>query len=379
MKNILILLCTITLFFSCKNETEPIQTQYQINVNAKGVYNGIRSYIVSQGMRNRQINIDTAMVINEEYSFVGNTNSPSIKYLTVDGVRGKLPIILEPGVLNIELDKDNIENSILTESPNNTALKTYNEDYKKFIRQINQNRRQLSLAMRNDDSNKDSLRSILNAKTQEIKNYPFDYINKNPDLDFSLILLESLLQSKPDLKKLKESFNNLEDIIDKNRINKATGSLVEMYIRNEESKQDLSIGKLAPDFTGPSTDGTILRLNDIKGKVTLIDFWASWCKPCRVENPNVVKIYEKYHDKGLEIISVSLDKPGKKSSWTKAIKDDNLQWYHVSNLQFWDDPIAKLYKVRSIPAAFLLDENGKIVAKKLKGKALEDKIASLLK
>jgi alkyl hydroperoxide reductase subunit AhpC len=91
-----------------------------------------------------------------------------------------------------------------------------------------------------------------------------------------------------------------------------------------------------------------------------------------------VKVYEKYHDKGLEIISVSLDKPGKKDAWLKAIKDDNLQWHHVSNLQYWNEPVAHKYQVRSIPATFLIDEEGKIIAKKLRGKALENKIAQLL-
>jgi peroxiredoxin len=143
-------------------------------------------------------------------------------------------------------------------------------------------------------------------------------------------------------------------------------------------KPQVKVGDMAPDFTGQTPEGKTLSLNDIKGKVTIIDFWASWCGPCRHENPNVVRMYNKYHNKGLEIIGVSLDREGQKDRWIKAIADDELTWHHVSNLQFWQDPIAKLYHVRSIPATFILDENGNIVATNLRGQDLENKVAELL-
>ncbi|MBT8296773.1 MAG: TlpA family protein disulfide reductase, partial [Maribacter sp.] len=129
-------------------------------------------------------------------------------------------------------------------------------------------------------------------------------------------------------------------------------------------------------FSAPTPTGEILALNDIKGKATLIDFWAAWCRPCRAENPNVLKVYNKYHDKGLNIIGVSLDKTAE--AWKKAIKDDGLIWHQVSNTAYFNDAIAKMYNVDAIPAAFLLDENGVIVAKNLRGPALEAKVAELL-
>ena len=143
-----------------------------------------------------------------------------------------------------------------------------------------------------------------------------------------------------------------------------------------EIKQS-DVGGQAPGFSAPSPDGTIISLEDAMGKYTIIDFWASWCRPCRAENPNVVRVYDKYHDKGLNIISVSLDKAGQKNRWVKAIADDKMDWFHVSNLKSWQEPIAKMYGVRSIPATFLLDENGTIIGKNLRGAALESKIASL--
>ena len=142
------------------------------------------------------------------------------------------------------------------------------------------------------------------------------------------------------------------------------------------------IGKPAPDFTAPTDDGRTLALKDALGKVTIIDFWASWCGPCRRENPNVVKVYEKYHDKGLEIIGVSLDGNSRQADprglWLKAIEQDKLTWKHVSNLKYFNDPVAQAYNVRSIPATYILDEKGIIVAKNLRGAALEAKIAELL-
>jgi thiol-disulfide isomerase/thioredoxin len=113
------------------------------------------------------------------------------------------------------------------------------------------------------------------------------------------------------------------------------------------------------------------------GKVTIVDFWASWCGPCRAESPNVVKIYKEFHSKGLNIVGVSLDKDAAK--WKKAIADDGLIWNHISNLKYWDEPIAKQYKVEGIPATFILDAEGNIIAQNLTGEELRSKIESLLK
>ena len=136
------------------------------------------------------------------------------------------------------------------------------------------------------------------------------------------------------------------------------------------------IGKPAPNFSAPSPEGKTISLKESLGKVTIIDFWASWCGPCRAENPNVVAMYNELHDKGLNIIGVSLDKDATK--WKEAIAKDKLTWAHVSNLKFWDEPIAKQYNVQSIPATFILDAKGNIVAKDLRGDALKAKVKELL-
>lgn len=137
-----------------------------------------------------------------------------------------------------------------------------------------------------------------------------------------------------------------------------------------------AIGSIAPNFTQNQLDGTPLQLTELRGKVVLIDFWASWCGPCRKANPEVVALYNKYKDQNFEILGVSLDR--NKGAWEAAIQKDNLTWYHVSDLKSWQNAVAQLYGVRSVPQTFLIDENGKIIAHNLKGPALEAAIKKAL-
>lgn len=137
-----------------------------------------------------------------------------------------------------------------------------------------------------------------------------------------------------------------------------------------------SIGAIAPDLAFPDPDGNIRKLSDLRGKVVLLDFWASWCRPCRGENPHVVAMYQKYHDKGFEVFSVSLDRD--KESWKRAIAADGLVWpNHVSDLKYWSSEAARTYGVSSIPSTFLLDQNGRIIAKNLRGEALSNALKQL--
>lgn len=134
---------------------------------------------------------------------------------------------------------------------------------------------------------------------------------------------------------------------------------------------------MAPEFTQADTSGKAVALHDFRGKYVLVDFWASWCGPCRQENPNVVNAYNQYKDKNFTVLGVSLDRPGAKDAWLNAIHKDNLTWTQVSDLKFWDNEVARQYGIRSIPQNFLIGPDGKIVAKNIRGEALSRKVAEL--
>jgi thiol-disulfide isomerase/thioredoxin len=147
--------------------------------------------------------------------------------------------------------------------------------------------------------------------------------------------------------------------------------------KNVDSYSQVIDGSVAPDFTLTTAEGKPMALSSLKGKIVLIDFWASWCGPCRKENPNVINVYKKYHPKGFEIIGVSLD--DKADKWKEAIAKDGLPWFHVSDLKGWQSEVAMLYGVDAIPFTVLLDREGKIIAKGLRAKKLEDKLEEIFK
>jgi peroxiredoxin len=139
----------------------------------------------------------------------------------------------------------------------------------------------------------------------------------------------------------------------------------------------VALGATAPGFAEADTAGKMVSLSSFRGKYVLIDFWASWCGPCRQENPNVVKAFNHYKGQKFTIVGVSLDRPGGKDKWLKAIHNDGLAWTQLSDLKFWDSKAAGLYAVRGIPQNFLLDPNGKIIGKNLRGEDLENKLEEL--
>jgi peroxiredoxin len=147
------------------------------------------------------------------------------------------------------------------------------------------------------------------------------------------------------------------------------------FITMVESMRVTAIGQPAPEIALPNPEGEIVKLSSLQGNYVLVDFWAKWCGPCRAENPNIVRVYNKYKDKGFTVYGVSLDR--NRTDWLKAIEDDNLTWTHVSDLKYWQSEAAQIYNISAIPFSILLDPEGVIIAKNLRGPALEKKMAEI--
>ena len=196
------------------------------------------------------------------------------------------------------------------------------------------------------------------------------FVRTHPQSSLAIYVLQSYAKNDPDAPALRPLFDGLSPAVKGSTGGKAFADKLAIAAKTR-------IGATAMDFTQNDTLGKPVSLSAFRGKYVLVDFWASWCGPCRMENPNVVSAYTKYHPKGFDILSVSLDRPGDKDKWLKAIYADRLAWTHVSDLQFWQNAVAVQYGVGSIPQNFLIDPQGKIIGKGLRGEDLEKKLGEI--
>jgi thiol-disulfide isomerase/thioredoxin len=224
-----------------------------------------------------------------------------------------------------------------------------------------------------DSKRMDSLSAIFEGPYNSIINQSnilmVDKISKNTNMYSSIMAIQAL---DPD--KYSDLYKSLDAGLSKKFPNDKN---VIMFHEVVERMLSTNIGQFAPEISLPSPDGKEIALSSLKGKLVLIDFWASWCGPCRKEMPNVIKIYSKFKNKGFEIYGVSLDQD--KEKWMEAITKDGINWPQVSDLKYWDNVAARIYNVQGIPYTVLIDKDGKIIAKNLRGQELEKKIAEVLK
>ena len=368
MRRLFALLITITLI-SCDQNSD----SYKLTGSAEGFADGTKITVFTIEDKQPKA-IDTLTVENGAFSATyPKSDEIPVNYLRIDELNATILYFPENEDLKATLYKDSIQSSYISGGNQNEVYRGFSEKLREFNKRKQEKVERFKQAQTEQDN---ALVQQIQQENLQLMNeereYRKQFVADNNNSVFAVMLLSEMFSRKTiTAAEANEYIQNLTPKMAALPITQEIKASVETM-----SKSD--IGGLAPNFSAPTPSGEMLSLKDALGKYTIIDFWASWCKPCRRENPNVVSAYNKYHDKGLNIISVSLDRQGQKAQWVKAIEDDKMDWYHVSNLQFWQDPIARMYSVRSIPATFLLDEDGRIIDKNLRGTALHTKLASLL-
>ncbi len=375
MKKIVLSISIIIAIVACNQKPEA----FTINGNLRGdIENGTQVFLRTVGENNQPVDVDTAKVENGKFTFTGAAETPELNYIFIDKLPGYTAVILENGDIELNAQKDSLGLAEIKGTPQNETFADYMDQSKELTLQAQSIQQDMQQAtVKKDTATAKSLQDEMVELQDKYKNFELDYIKSHPDALISALLIDRALGTgSVTAEEAQAMYEKLSPEIKKTKVAVAIQERLEGQKQAEANAKNTTIGAKAPDFTAPTPDGKELALNDALGKVTLVDFWAAWCKPCRAENPNVVSVYEKYHDKGLNILGVSLDRTAE--AWKKAIEDDGLTWQHVSHVAYFNDPIAKLYNVDAIPAAFLLDKNGVIVAKNLRGPALEAKVAELL-
>ena len=314
------------------------------------------------------VEMTKAKLQQSKFSLKGTVKEPVLCYIVF---AGQQPIELF------------VENAIITLKGKKAEPAVYqiegsssHKDFAAFIESFLPQAKQISslantINATEPGAEKDKLTTLYSNKQQDLQKIIDKFIKDKPKSIVSPFILNATYSFNEDIVMLENRYKLLDEKIKKSD----AGIQLEQFIADSRIG---AIGTQALDFTQPDTTGTPVSLSSFRGKYVLVDFWASWCGPCRNENPTVVESFKKFNKKNYTVLGVSLDRPGQKEKWVNAIHEDNLTWTHISDLQFWNNSAALLYKVKGIPQNFLIDPQGKIVAKNLRGPALDAKLCELL-
>ena len=384
--SIVYLLLAFVFIVSCSEEKEKTKKPGSFDYSIKGtITNSKGEYAYLEEIRDKRwITIDSTKLDNGVLEFTGSVDEVDIYRLRFAD-NNFLPLVVNSDPIVFAVDGNNLfESVIFTGSKDNTSY----ADFNKKIMAFNKTHSQLAAML--DSLKKESASSIfatncmnqIKATEAEMKAYVQESITANTGSPIVFSML-SYADWENDFAFIETTTTAIKQ---KQPTYKYTESLVtsvsqyKTYLAQKAAKEKgnpAAVGMEAPEFVLPDTKGKMVRLSSYRGKYVLLDFWASWCGPCRQESPNVVKAYQRFKGKKFDILSVSLD--DNKDKWLGAIEKDNLTWTHVSDLKAWESSVVGLYQVEGIPATFLLDPNGVVVARDLRGSALEEKLEELLK
>ena len=349
--------------------TEWEKNGYEIKGKVAGIEEG-KAFL--QKYENQKfVNIDSSEIKMGEFEFAGKVDMPDMYTLRIENVKFPIHFFVENTKMTMDINSTDMSATSISGSKLNDVYKLFTEGVTNLRSKMQDVQGKYRMAMQENTLTPEieqELKDEMNALYEEQSKYYKTAAMENASTIIGPFIATQVMHLF--------EMEDLENLLSEIPADLKNSELVKAIEEKAETMKKTAIGQPYIDFTLNTPEGKPLSVSDIKAKLLLIDFWAAWCRPCRVENPNVVKLYKEYKSKGLEILGVSFDR--NMEDWVKAIKDDGIEWLQVSDLKYWNSEAGKLYGIQSIPATILIDENGIIIAKNLRGEELEAKVAEIL-